>query len=188
MAQPEPALGTRIGACRRSEQVCHHDRMEAMETQQESRGRLARPLIRLVCAYVWRRHALARTATTSRSTTAPGMRARPSKRRCRKPSRARVAGRCPRSRCRGIPSVSVTSENGAEYIGHISLGQGSGASAHPCGGGYYVASPVIILADMPMGYRALRVSVSGTRIAWRLSLSAAAGPGARSAVGWVAQL
>lgn len=83
--------------------------------------------------------------------TAPGMRARPSKRRCRKPSRAHVAGRCPRSHCRGIPSVSVTSENGAEYIGHISLGQGSDASAHPCGGGYYVTSPVIILADMPMG-------------------------------------
>ena len=103
MAQPEPALGTRIGACRRSEQVCHHDRMEAMETQQESRGRLARPLIRLVCAYVWRRHALARTATTSRSTTAPGMRARPSKRRCRKPSRARVAGRCPRQPLSGNP-------------------------------------------------------------------------------------
>lgn len=66
------------------------------------------------------------------------------------------------SRCRGIPSVSVTSENGAEYIGHISLGQGSGASAHPCGGGYYVTSSVI-LADMPMG--GLRVSVGGTRIA-----------------------
>ena len=69
--------------------MCHHDRMEAMETQQESRGKLARPPIRLVCAYVWRRHALARTATTSRSTTASGMRARPSKRSCRKPSRAR---------------------------------------------------------------------------------------------------
>ena len=69
------------------------------------------------------------------------------------------------SRCRGIPSVSITSENGAEYIKHISLGQGSGASAHPCGGGYYVTSSAIILADMPMGYRALRVSVGGTRIA-----------------------
>lgn len=60
------------------------------------------------------------------------------------------------SRCRGIPSVSVTSENGAEYIGHISLGQGSGASAHPCGGGYYVTSSVI-LADMPMGGGAPRL-------------------------------
>lgn len=119
--------------------------------------------------------------------TAPGMRARPSKRRCRKPSRAHVAGRCPRSHCRGIPSVSVTSENGAEYIGHISLGQGSDASAHPCGGGYYVTSPVIILADMPMGGGS--ASLWAERVSqWRLSLSAAAGTGARSAVGWIAQL
>lgn len=44
-----------------------------------------------------------RTATTSRSTTAPGMRARPSKRRCRKPSRARVAGRCPWQPLSGNP-------------------------------------------------------------------------------------
>lgn len=71
--------------------------------KQESRGGLARLLIRLVCAYAWRRHALARTATTSRSTTAPGMRAWPSKRRCRKPLRARVAVRCPRQPLSGNP-------------------------------------------------------------------------------------
>lgn len=130
--------------------------MEAMETQQESRGRLARPLIRLVCAYVWRRHALARTATTSRSTTAPGMRARPSKRHCRKPSRARVAGRCPRQPLSGNPVCQCyIGEWRGVHRAHLA-GKGSGASAHPCGGGYYVTSSVI-LADMPMGRGAPRL-------------------------------